>query len=288
MMEKMRETMRSHKKVLVSEMERHGTAKVTGKRDRKEPDHEPTAVPSKRPKGMSRTAYHCCSSILAKLMKDPPGSIFNGLRGSVESRDFELMDFGSVKSNLHGGKYSTVDEFAEDIKLTLMSAMEFGVSLVGERVRSLAREVLDILETERRRFRNDNEKGVHSCSLKPEKIAINETGSGSCLSEVCRSRPDQKRVIGKGDRITESISQSATWSPTTGYDSGEGSQSINTESSRRKDVGREADRRNIEKQRGAARRKMENMKNTAGLTDNIDAMHELRKLLAGQSRLRDT
>ncbi|PSR98664.1 Transcription factor like [Actinidia chinensis var. chinensis] len=81
---------------------------------------------------MDRGATRQCSSILKQLMTHPGGWIFNHPVDPVklEIPDYfsvisEPMDLGTIKTKLENNAYSSVEEFAADVRLTFSNAMEY-------------------------------------------------------------------------------------------------------------------------------------------------------------------
>ncbi|KAL8136703.1 hypothetical protein V2J09_002704 [Rumex salicifolius] len=99
----------------------------------------------------SSKVFKSCSSLLAKMMRNKNGWVFNT---PVDVKALGLvdyftiikhpMDLGTVKSRLSTNWYRTPDEFAEDVRLTFRNAIKY--NLDGHEVNTLAKEFLKMFE----------------------------------------------------------------------------------------------------------------------------------------------
>ncbi|KAJ6851300.1 putative transcription factor GTE4 isoform X2 [Iris pallida] len=96
-------------------------------------------------------AFKSCASLLQKLMKHKHGWVFNN---PVDVKGLNLhdyytiiknpMDLGTVKSRLSKNWYKTLEEFAEDVRLTFLNAMTYNPK--GQDVHVMAEQLLQIFE----------------------------------------------------------------------------------------------------------------------------------------------
>ncbi|PSS12052.1 Transcription factor like [Actinidia chinensis var. chinensis] len=117
---------------------------------------------------MDRSATQQCYKVLRELMTHPAGRVFNQPVDPVKLHipDYfsiisEPMDLGTIDTKLVNYPYSSVEEFATDVRLTFSNAMFYYPRHTD--VHKMAKELDDLFDTRWRSLEAKWNRGQHNC-----------------------------------------------------------------------------------------------------------------------------